>query len=1369
MVNTILADGLSGSIALTLHGGNLIPGQPGYADPKLGPLQDNGGPTPTMLLLPGSPAIDAGDSTLAVDAHGNPLTTDQRGFPRSSGPKVDIGAYEVQQASLSPTPANGQADTPYSQSITATQAGYQASWGTFTFAVTAGTMPTGLSLSGSGVLSGTPTAVGTFHFTVAASNLAGFGSQQCTITVSPPPAPVVDTLADNFDYDYSAGHLSLREALNLAQLPGVNAPVTLAPGLHGTIALTGGPLTITSGVTIQGPGANLLAIAGGSSDVFDVTGPNASHLITTNISGLTITNANNGISNTNATLSLSGVVVTGNSADGIYNDQAVLHVVNSTIRSNQGSGIVDVDGVATLAGSTVADNTGGDSNGNGGGISVVGTLGGYFEATLTAVNTTIAGNTAYFLGGGIYASGATSLAAGGYVPVQVTLTNVTVAGNSATDGAGVYNSTGSMLTIQNTILGANKGAPDLTNDETIGASTVAQDANLVESAETVIDGVPQTVDSGFASNSSVISADPKLGPLQNNGGPTPTMALLPGSPAIDAGANSFALDLSGNPLQTDQNGFPRSSGAKVDLGAYEMQPVSVGPAALLSGALGGSYLQNLTATQAGSQPSWGQYTFAVTAGALPTGLSLTPWGLLSGSPSAVGTFTFTVTASNLAGFGSQQYTMTIQYPTAISVSASSVALVPGQSVKFTATVTTPNGGTAPSDGTVTFYVDGKVFGTPQPLSGSPATATLTTATLALGQHSISVSYSGDSTFAPSSGGVQAVVPASGLKDPWAVAVDGPGDVLIADPANNRVVKVQPDGTQSTVGSGLDYPWGVAVDGHCDVFIADGDQSQSVNQVVEVKPDGTQTTVGSGFSLPWGLAVDNAGDVFIADALSAQVVKVKPDGTQTTVASGFTPGGLALDSAGDLFIADFDNNRVVEVKPDGTQTTVVSGLNQPLGLALDSAGDLFVAENANNQVVEVMADGATTPVVGGLNAPAGLAVDGQGDVFIADQNNDRVVELRPGLPVKVSPATPSFSGLSAAPSISYGTASVHLSGTLAAGQNPVPEGETVTVTAGSASTTATIGNNGSFSAYLPTNSLEASSTAYAIVYSYAGDSNFASASNQQTALTVNPLVVTLGGSPTYDGTMTAAASALSITNAVSGDNVTLSGSATLAGANAGTKGISSVAGLTLGGSADGNYTLSGASGSVNIIQAPLTVTADAKIETVGSTTDPALTYRITAGTLFNGDSLGGKLIRDPGTAVGSYVIRRGTLTAGPNYALSFVNNVLFITSATTSLTSAQSVAVSSTGATATAATSAQGTAPQLTATASGFDGTLTVAQYASSPSADFSASGAFFDANVASNDLGSNSSVVLTFNNLTAQAPLFWSNGHVGAGPGRLGQ
>ena len=156
--------------------------------------------------------------------------------------------------------------------------------------------------------------------------------------------------------------------------------------------------------------------------------------------------------------------------------------------------------------------------------------------------------------------------------------------------------------------------------------------------------------------------------------------------------------------------------------------------------------------------------------------------------------------------------------------------------------------------------------------------------------------------------------ASGLNCPYGVAVDGAGDVFIADTGNNRVVEVPAGGgAQTTVGSGLSYPYGVAVDGAGDVFIAD----TCNNRVVEVPAGGgAQTTVGSGLSDPTGVAVDGAGDVFIADTGNNRVVEVpaggrRPDhGGQRTDAY---PSGVAVDGAGDVFIADDSVNRVVEVQ------------------------------------------------------------------------------------------------------------------------------------------------------------------------------------------------------------------------------------------------------------------------------------------------------------------------------------------------------------------------------------------------------------------------------------------------------------------------
>jgi hypothetical protein len=88
--------------------------------------------------------------------------------------------------------------------------------------------------------------------------------------------------------------------------------------------------------------------------------------------------------------------------------------------------------------------------------------------------------------------------------------------------------------------------------------------------------------------------------------------------------------------------------------------------------------------------------------------------------------------------------------------------------------------------------------------------------------------------------------------------------------------------------------------------------------------------------------------------------------------------------------------------------------------------------------------------------------------------------------------------------------------------------------------------------------------------------------------VNPLAVKLSGSRPYDGTTTAAAGILSIANLVGSDQVTLSGSAILAGANVSSQAISSFTGLHLGGTAAANYTLTGASGSVTIVSSLVTV-------------------------------------------------------------------------------------------------------------------------------------------------------------------------------------
>jgi sugar lactone lactonase YvrE len=251
-------------------------------------------------------------------------------------------------------------------------------------------------------------------------------------------------------------------------------------------------------------------------------------------------------------------------------------------------------------------------------------------------------------------------------------------------------------------------------------------------------------------------------------------------------------------------------------------------------------------------------------------------------------------------------------------------------------------------------------------------------------------------------GTQTTVPASGLHYNVGLALDGAGDLFIADYKAGEVVKVTPSGVQTTVAaSGLSAPVGVAVDGAGNIFIVD----LNLPYAVKITPGGVQTTVGSGLGYPIGIAVDGAGDVFIGDQNNKRVVEVTPNGVQTTVpASGLNqPWGVAVDGAGDVFIADGVNSRVVKVTPSGVQTTVpTTGLNQPYGVAVDAAGDVFIADPVNKRVVEVPAVGGPQTTVGsGLNYPSGLVVDGAGDVFIADQGSGEVFKVSRSLPPSLS--------------------------------------------------------------------------------------------------------------------------------------------------------------------------------------------------------------------------------------------------------------------------------------------------------------------------------------------------------------------------------
>jgi Tol biopolymer transport system component len=310
-----------------------------------------------------------------------------------------------------------------------------------------------------------------------------------------------------------------------------------------TITLTSGELLITDSVSINGPGANQLAVNGNaSSRVFHI-----SPSTTVTISGLTIQNG------------LACCVFPDNFGGGIYNE-ATLTVSSCTFRLNSanfGGGIHSQGSNAMLnvSNCTFNENSVGTS---GGGIFNSGNSG---IATVTVNNSTFSGNSAAS-GGGLF----------NFNGVTATVNNCTFSGNTATsNGGNIFNyASGATLMIGSTIL--NAGVPQNIYNE--AATVTSLGYNLSSDDGVTNDPVVPGSTGSLNATGDQTNTDPKLGSLADNGGPTKTHALLPGSPAIDKGKN-----FSGSGTDQRGTGFARTfddpaianatDGDGTDIGAYE--------------------------------------------------------------------------------------------------------------------------------------------------------------------------------------------------------------------------------------------------------------------------------------------------------------------------------------------------------------------------------------------------------------------------------------------------------------------------------------------------------------------------------------------------------------------------------------------------------------------------------------------------------------------------------------------------------------------------------------------------------------------------------------------------------------------------------
>jgi sugar lactone lactonase YvrE len=214
--------------------------------------------------------------------------------------------------------------------------------------------------------------------------------------------------------------------------------------------------------------------------------------------------------------------------------------------------------------------------------------------------------------------------------------------------------------------------------------------------------------------------------------------------------------------------------------------------------------------------------------------------------------------------------------------------------------------------------------------------------------------------------------AGGYANPRQVAIDGAGNLYLAESGTNEIVEFAGASTSSSVITGtvvatdVGAPTGVAVDASGNLYIAD---TLNRRVLLQAADNGAQTVLGSGFDDPNSVAVDASGNVYVTDqGLSAIIKLTMANGVvtqQSTVLqlSSDTPWGVAVDAAGDLYYSDSAKGEVVEIPVTGTTAVIASGFGIPGGIALDPKGNLYVADsNSTAGISYFNRTAATLPVI-----------------------------------------------------------------------------------------------------------------------------------------------------------------------------------------------------------------------------------------------------------------------------------------------------------------------------------------------------------------------------------------------------------------------
>jgi predicted outer membrane repeat protein len=343
------------------------------------------------------------------------------------------------------------------------------------------------------------------------------------------------TYRENLSIPFNLTLNGAKAATTIINGRGTSNVLTVGAGI--SLALSN--LTIEKGVGYTG--------GGGVNNAGMLTASNSNFYVNTALSGGAIFNT--------GTVTISKTVFSGNSpyffghsaSCGAIDNRSTMTITTSTFYNNYANnnftsgGAICNGGTMTITDSTFNTNSSQGNNGGYGGAIF------NYAGTLALTNSTFSGNSTTTSGGAIYSQGGT-----------VQISNSTFGNNFVSSGGGgVVANAGSSVLIQNSIVA------NYANGGNCAGTITSYGYNLSS------DGT-----CNFSNTGDLNNTNPELGNLNNNGGPTQTMALLQGSPALDAGNPAGCLDFAGNPLTTDQRGKPRPGGGETtgcDMGAYESQ------------------------------------------------------------------------------------------------------------------------------------------------------------------------------------------------------------------------------------------------------------------------------------------------------------------------------------------------------------------------------------------------------------------------------------------------------------------------------------------------------------------------------------------------------------------------------------------------------------------------------------------------------------------------------------------------------------------------------------------------------------------------------------------------------------------------------